>query len=318
MDHAFLQVNRMSDRISGNLLAFVAMVLWATQFPAMAHVMQDWQPILMAPLRLSASAIFLLFLLLVTGGAHHIRNTRWRDVFSLGGLVLTGSTVLFIWGQKYAHPVTAAIVISMMPVISAIFDFFQRRDQITVPVAAGIMLAVVGGYVTALAPGQGLFGFGLQGGELLLLAAITLFVWYTRETTTRLAGISELAQAAFTLTLATIGASVVAVIAVLMGYAEPQFDFRLEFIAIIAWVGAIAVGFSMSLWFAATRRLGTTITTMHHNLVPFYVMLIAVMGGGQIFETQAWGALLVCAGAILAQVPVMGWMRRTRAPTPAV
>lgn len=303
----------MSERISGNLLAFVAMILWATQFPAMAHVMQDWQPILMAPFRLSASAIFVLFLLLVTGGAHHIRNTPWRDVWLLGGVALTASTVLFVWGQKYAHPVTAAIILSMMPVISAIIGYFQRREQVTVPIAAGIVLAIVGGYVTALAPGQGFFAFGLQGGEALLLAAIIIFVWYTRETTSRLAGISELAQAAFTLTLATFSASLVAIAAVAAGFAEPVFDFGLESVAIIAWTGAIAVGFSMSLWFAATRRLGTTVTTMHHNLVPFYVMVMAVAGGGQIVQTQAWGALLVCIGAILAQIPIMQWMQRRRA-----
>jgi drug/metabolite transporter (DMT)-like permease len=304
----------MSGRLAGNITAFVAMILWATQFPAMEHVLQTWQPVLMAPFRLAASAILLLLLLLATGGAHYVRAARWRDVWVLGGLFLAAATVLFVWGQKYTHPVTAAILISMMPVVSALIGFLQGRERVTVPVAAGICLAVIGGYITALSPEAGWFELGLQGGELLLLAAITLFVLYTRETTSRLANISELAQAAFTLTCATIGAAVFALGAVALGHAPPQFDFSPQSVGIIAWVGGISVGLSMVMWFIAARRLGVTITTMHHNLVPFYVMVMALFAGGEIFLTQAWGAVLVCIGAVLAQLPSgYRWARRQEA-----
>lgn len=294
----------MNRRLTGNIMAFVAMIVWATQFPAMAHVMQNWQPLLMAPFRLGASALFLLTLVLLTGGAHQVRNANWRDVWILGGILLSASTLLFVWGQKYAHPVTAAIIISMMPIVSALLGFLQNRERLTIPLAIGIALAVIGGYITALAPGQDWLSLGLEGGEVLLLGAILLFVIYTRETTTRLCNMSELAQAAFTLTCATVGSVLVAAFAVALGYATPEYDFSITSIAIIAWVGAISVGLSMVLWFASARRLGVTVTTMHHNLVPFYVMVMALFAGGEIFQTQAWGALLVCIGAVLAQVPI--------------
>ncbi len=299
----------MSERAVGNLLAFVAMVLWATQFPSMAEVMETWHPILMTPFRLGASAIFLLFVLLVTGGAYHIGRTPWREVWVLGGVLLTLSTVLFVWGQKYAHPVTAAIIISLMPVISAILDVVQRRARVTVPIAVGIALAVAGGFITTLEPGKGGFSLGLMGGELFLLAAVVLFVVYTREATVRLAGISELAQSAFTLAAAAVGAAAVAAVTVLIGQAEPVYDFSPKSVSIIAWVGAMAVGAAMVLWFAAAKRLGVTITSMHHNLVPFYVILMSVAGGGAVLQNQAWGALLVLCGAVLAQLPVTAWLK---------
>ena len=294
----------MNRRLAGNMMAFVAMIVWATQFPAMAHVMQSWHPLLMAPFRLGASALFLLALLLLTGGAHQVRNANWRDVWILGGVFLAASTLLFVWGQKYAHPVTAAIIISMMPIVSALIGYLQNRERLTIPLVIGIVLAVVGGYITALAPGQGWLELGLQGGEILLFGAILLFVLYTRETTSRLSNMSELAQAAFTLTCATVGSVTIAVIAVTLGFATPEYDFSATSIAIIAWVGAMSVGLSMVLWFASARRLGVTVTTMHHNLVPFYVMVMALFAGGEIFQTQAWGAFLVCIGAVLAQVPI--------------
>ncbi len=306
----------MSGRVVGNAVAFVAMMLWATQFPAMEHVMQTWQPILMTPLRLSASAICLLFLLLVTGRSRHIQNVPWRQVWILGGIALTASTVLFVWGQKYTHPVTAAIIVSMMPVMSVVMGYLQRREELSIPIGIGIVLAVFGGYLTALAPDQGWLSFHFRGGEPLLLAAIICFVWYTRETTHRLSGMSELAQAAFTLTFAALGSALFAVAAILLGYAEPVYEFSLTSVGIIAWVGGIAVGVSMVLWFTAARRIGVTVTTMHHNLVPFYVMVMAVATGGALVQTQAWGALLVCAGAVLAQIPVFSLTRRRQFEAP--
>ena len=302
----------MRARVVGNAVAFVSMMLWATQFPAMEHVMQSWQPLLMAPFRLGASAICLLFLLALTGGAHHIRNVPWRDVWIVGGIALTASTVFFVWGQKYTHPVTAAIIVSMMPVLSVLMNFVERRERIDVAVAAGILLTVVGGYITALAPDQGWLSFELRGGELPLLVAVGCFVWYTREATERLGGISELAQAAFTLAFASVGSALVAVAAILLGIAEPVYDFSFASIGIIAWVGAIAIGVPMALWLAASKRLGVTVTAMHHNLVPFYVMIMAVAVGGSLVETQALGALLVCMGALLAQIPLGAYLQRRR------
>ena len=157
-----------------------------------------------------------------------------------------------------------------------------------------------------------------MGGEFPLLGAIVLFVWYSRETTLRLSGISELAQAAFTLATATVGAALVAVAAVLLGLAEPVYDFGPKSIGIIVWVGAVAVGAAMAMWFAATRRLGVTITTMHHNLVPFYVILFSLTGGGVFLQNQAWGAVLVFVGAVLAQLPIMAWLRNRQPRREAV
>jgi drug/metabolite transporter (DMT)-like permease len=307
----------MMQRLSGNAIAFIAMILWATQFPATAMIIDGWDPILMSPFRAGFSGIFLLLALLVTGGAHNLARARWRHVWWLGCIVLAISTVLFIWGQKYTHPITAAVIISMMPLISAAMGFLSRREQLTLPIVVGIVLALAGGYLTNLEPGAGLFGFGFQGGEPYMFASVVLFVWYSRETAERLGGISELAQAAFTLALAALGTAIFAFGCVAAGIVEPVYDLSLRSLGILAWCGAIAIGLAMALWFAAIKRIGTTITTMHHNLVPFYVILFSTLSGGVIYQEQAWGAFLVFLGAALAQIPITGWMRRRALADPA-
>jgi drug/metabolite transporter (DMT)-like permease len=303
------------QRVSGNIIAFAAMFLWATQFPAMALIVGDWDPVLMAPFRAGSSGIFLLFVLLATGGAHHMARVPWLHVMWIGGIVLTGSTIFFIWGQKQTHPVTAAIIVSLMPLISAAIGYLTKRERLTVPIGLGIVLAVAGAYLTNLEPGAGLFGFVLQGGEPYMLASVILFVWYSRETAERLTGISETAQAGFTLAFACLGSTIVAVAAVGLGVVDPVYDLSLKSVGIIAWCGAIAIGLAMALWFAAIKRIGVTVTTMHHNLVPFYVIVFASLGGGAVYGTQAWGAFLVFLGAALAQLPITAWLRRRGAAT---
>ncbi len=302
----------MRHRLSGNAIAFIAMILWATQFPVTAAIIDRWDPVLLAPFRAGFSAVFLLFLLLVTGGAHNVTRAPWPHVWWIGGGLLSASTVLFIWGQKYTDPVTAAIIISMMPLISAGLGLLERTERLTVSIVAGIALAVIGGYLTNLRPGEGLLAFGFQGGEPYMLASVFLFVWYSRVTAKRLTGISNLAQACFTLMVAALGTAAVAIGCVMLGIVDPVYDISVKSMSYIAWCGAIAIGLAMTLWFAAIRRIGVTITTMHHNLVPFYVILMATMVGGTMHLNQTWGALLVFLGAALAQLPIESWLRKRR------
>ncbi len=305
------------QRLTGNLVAFVAMILWATQFPVTSMIIDDWDPVLMAPFRAGFSAIFLLLALLLTGGAHNVLRIPWAPVWLLGCGMLTASTVLFIWGQKYTNPLTAAVIVSMMPLISAAIGLLTRQEKLTVSVSVGILCAVFGCYLTNLEPGSGLLAFGIQGGEPYMFASMVLFVWYSRETAERLSSISELAQAAFTLALAALGTAVFAVFCIGFGIVEPVYDLSFRSLGLLFWVGAFGVGLAMALWFAAIKRIGVTVTTLHHNMVPFYVIIFAAFGGGAIYQNQAWGAFLVFVGAAVAQLPIAHWLRRRAQPEPA-
>ena len=59
----------------------------------------------------------------------------------------------------------------------------------------------------------------------------------------------------------------------------------------------------MVFWMTASRLLGVTVASIHLNGVPFYVILMALAVGGTIYTSQVWGACLVAAGALLAQLP---------------
>ena len=56
----------------------------------------------------------------------------------------------------------------------------------------------------------------------------------------------------------------------------------------------------------ADAELANTIAAIHTNLAPFYVMLIALTFGGAVSGRQVVGAILVAAGALLAQLSSAG------------
>jgi drug/metabolite transporter (DMT)-like permease len=64
-------------------------------------------------------------------------------------------------------------------------------------------------------------------------------------------------------------------------------------------IGGLAI--SQMLWIVAVGKLGVGLAALHINATPFYVMLILFALGGAWNWMQAFGALLVAIGVIIAQ-----------------
>ncbi|MGI9405814.1 MAG: DMT family transporter, partial [Hyphomicrobiaceae bacterium] len=227
-------------------------------------------------------------------------------------------TILLLYGQNLAHPITVAVIISTMPLISAIMGMASGQERLTVPLGIGIVLSIIGGIVTSYAPGSGGDGGGSLIGALLVLVSISLFVAYTRIVNARFPGLPDVAKSGLTCLAATVVVGDLAFASVGWDVVELRYDLSPQTVMLIAWLGAISFGLAMALWFASVRLIGTTITTMHHNIVPFYVIVMSLAGGGAI-ATHHWiGAGLVIAGAIIAQLMPSGETRAAREPAPAV
>ena len=296
----------MSNRLKGNLAAFIAMLLWSTGFPVVAEILRSWDPLLLAPPRLATSATVLLVLLALTGGLTALRNINWWDITWIGGGILSLSTILLLYGQEITHPVAVAVVISTMPMISATMGLFGGQERISVSLAVGIVLSVSGGIVTSLTPGETGANEGSLYGAALVFIAVTLFVWYTRACNERLSRLPDLAKSGLTLLAAAIIVTDITFAAIGWDLAPLQYDMSWRTLALIGWLGGVAIGIAMALWFTSSRLIGVTLTAMHHNLVPFYVILIAFAAGGSIAKHHLLGACLAVTGALIAQLPALG------------
>ena len=129
----------------------------------------------------------------------------------------------------------------------------------------------------------------------------------------RLHALSDLAKT----TLTTLCSAVVVVVLiagfVAVGWVPMELDLSVGTLGLIFWMATIANGASVVLWLWGARLLSVTVGSMHQTLVPFYVMVMVLPLGGEIYTQQLLGGGLVVAGAILAQLPWRpGWLSRRR------
>lgn len=291
----------MSGRFTGNLIGFLAMAAWATQFPLLAKLLESWDPVLMSVVRTLVPALALLLVAALSGTLRGLTLANSYDIVILGGAGLGAATILFVIGQSMTHPVTAAVIVSALPLCSAIVGFLSGEEKITWRLAAAIALALAGGAVCALAGKTETLEF--SGGELFILAGVFLFAWYTRESLSRFAGLAPTTQAGITMLAAGYVSFVIFAFCLPLGLAEFRLDLTVDGLLLLAWVCLGSLALSMALWFWASRELGVTVAGMHHNMVPFYVVLMSAAFGAEVLAGHMIGAALVIAGAVLAQLP---------------
>lgn len=301
----------MSGRLLGNIVAFLAMAAWATQFPLLAKLLETWDPVALSIARTLVPGLALLFVALLTGSLRYLRLCHSFDIVLIGGAGLGVATILFVIGQSLTHPVTASVIVSTLPLCSALIGFAAGEEKIGIKLSLAIVLALVGGAVCALAGQDARITF--QGGELFILGSVFIFAWYTRASIKRLGDLPPVVQAGITMIPAGYVAYVVFALALPLGLAEIRFDAEPYSLMLLAWVCIASLGLSMALWFWASRELGVTVAGMHHNMVPFYVVVMSLFLDAEILPGHIAGAALVVAGAVLAQLPDF---RRQRAVPP--
>ncbi len=298
----------MSGRLTGNLIGFLAMAAWATQFPLLAKLLETWDPVLMAVARTLIPAVVLLAVAAATGALRGLSVHNAKDIMIVGGGGLGVATILFVVGQSMTHPITASVIVSTLPLCSALIGFASGEEKITLKLSAAIALALIGGAVCALA--GDVSGIKFNGGELFILAGVFLFAWYTRESLRRFAGLAPTTQAGITMLAGGYVSFVIFALCLPLGFAEIRVDFAMQSLMLLAWVCIGSLALSMALWFWASRELGVTVAGMHHNMVPFYVVLMSAAFGSEVLPGHMIGAALVVSGAVLAQLPAS----RRRAP----
>ena len=293
----------LSERAIGNVTAVACMLAWSTSFLFTEDLLADWHPLLLSAVRTSMAAIVLCLVTAMIG--------RWHEMFQLpvihlagaGGIGLTAANLLLVWGQDYLDPVSTAIIISCLPAVSVAFGWFGGTERLTVVLAAGILLAIVGGTLASLGIQRGEGSESSLIGVAMIVSATVFYIWYTRTIVAICPTLSSVSKAAVCMVVSALMIIICAEVAVLSDAIPVRYELSPATLAKLLWLGAIAIGGSTALWFMAGRMVGVTVASMHHNLVPFYVMLMAVAMGDSISMQTLIGAGLVVSGAVLAQLP---------------
>ena len=273
--------------------ALLGAFLFGASTPVAKLLVGEIDPLLLAGLLYAGSGIGLTLWLLarrVRPGASRIALPR-GDVPWLAGAVIAGGVaapVLLMLGLASTEASTAALLLNLEGVFTALIAWFAFRENFDRRVLAGMVLIVAGGLLLAWRPG----GFTLAWPAVAIAAACLLWALdnnLTRKVSTSdavvIAGVKGLVAGAVNVSLA-----------LALGSAAP---------AAKLWLAAAAVGFagygvSLALFVVALRQLGAARTAAYFSTAPFIGAALAFAALGESQTPLFWiAALLMAAGVAL-------------------
>ncbi len=283
------------------------MLVWAMGLPAADYLIGPVPPLWLTAARMVVAALVLLPVWLLLERPD-LRPIPWRLAIGVGALLAAGAFLLVV-AQAQTDAVTVAVVSAAMPVVGLGIEVLTDGRRLTLAMGMGVALSLFGG-ILALGTGMGT-GMGEAGlrldlglGALAALASITLYTLGSRWTVTALPGLTPLGRS----TLTILGAALVTILAATLatGLGAPGPDWAAlglrEAVALLIY-GVFAMALSQILWIASIGHLGIGLGALHINAAPFYVMVFLFLLGQPWNWMQAFGALVVGLGVLIAQAP---------------
>ncbi|WP_254546019.1 DMT family transporter [Halomarina pelagica] len=156
--------------LNGVLFVILAAV-WGTSFVAIEVGLEHFPPLLFAALRYAvAGAIVLGYATLTTDRWRPVTRDDWTAVGVVGAFVIAGYHGLLYLGELHVPGAIAAVIVSLSPVLTAVFASAFLADERLGPVeVAGLAFGLLGVVVVAAPDPAALVGSTLLGVALVFL-----------------------------------------------------------------------------------------------------------------------------------------------------
>lgn len=286
-------------KIQSTPLLFVLLAtLWGTSFVAIEVGLARVPPLLFAALRYDlAGAVVLGYAALRYDRWLPVARRDWTAIVTSGLLLIAVFHALLYLGQGTISGAIAAIVVSLVPLLTALFDHSLLGERQLEPVGgAGLAVGVVGvGVVANPTPGS-LDPAAIAGIGLVFLAAVA-FALGTVVTRSLESGLPTVAHQAWVM---LVGAGVLHAVSAVRGEQFVASAWSVDVVAALVFlaVGSGVVGFL--LYFELLDRVGPSDLNLVNYFVPVVTALVGWAVLGEVLETTAVvGFALVFAGFLL-------------------
>lgn len=268
----------MSRRTIAMLSLLFVMVIWGSAFSVTKAAIAEVPPVLIAFLRYAlAAAILLPLALLRRSSSPPMSKQHWLTVAAMGvcGFTLfqAGSNI----AQSYTTATQAAMIQSIIPVLTAILAAVVLRERPSGRRVAGIALSLAGVCAVVLVTAPGESGSSPVLGGVIMLAAVSTWAIYT-VLAKRLTGADLLQVTAYSTTFGALfllplalfesGGLVVPVISA-GGWLS------------IAYLGVMSSALACLLYNHSLEHLEANQAATFINLVPIVGVLVAVLFLGE-------------------------------------
>lgn len=285
-----------------DLLLAILVLIWGLNFTVVKAALAEWHPLAFNALRFVLAGAFLFAVQRARaprGGGEPIARRDWPALVALGILGNTVYQVFFILGLDATLAGNSALVLSMTPVFITLLSVTFRHERVS-PVAwagvtvsfAGVALVIAGGARVALA------GHTVRG-DLLTLAASLCWALYTVALSPYVRRYGALRMTATTL---YIGGAALVLVALPFLWTQEWARIGVVGWGGVVYGGVLAIGVAYLLWYSGVKKIGSTRTAVHSNLVPAVALVVAWLGLG---ERPTWlqiaGALAIFAGIALTR-----------------
>jgi drug/metabolite transporter (DMT)-like permease len=284
---------------TANLICVASMMVWAAGLPAADLIIPLIPPLPLTAMRTGLAALVLMIVWVALEGFDPVRRANWAQGIFVGGICIGLGAVFLVIGQAYTDAVTVSIITASMPLIGIGLEILLDGRQLSKALILGLLLSLAGGMI-ALA--QGGFSLDLGLGAIAAFASCLAFTWGSRATIVTFPDMTPLGRttltvsgafiASLTLTLAWAALGGPPVLWAAIGWRE---------IGALAIFGIGSLALSQILWIIGVERIGIGAASLHMNAVPFYVMIFAFAFGAEWNWLQAFGAVVVVIGVLIAQ-----------------
>jgi len=295
-----------------SLVLLLSALIWGAMIPVLGHLAQHYDKWLLAWLRyLLGMPVLWLAMLMVKRPVGEPKPLRAGQLLQLGA-AMTAFSVFCTFGVAHAHPATAAIVLMCGPIWATLLARLMLGARTPPGFALTLALVVAGGVLVVLgAPGRASGGFGLRGGEILLVIAQLCWSWYSIRAQQWLADRGQIALSALTSTVASGLLGLVCLVVWLAG----GIDWPTEMpsavdIGMLAWVGILGVAVAIVLWNVGVSIVGVAVASLFSNSAPVFAIGVAALMGIEPTWLQLAGGVVVMVGIAQLQLRQMRGARR--------
>lgn len=286
-----------TERLKALAALVTAVVLFASAFVAIRAIVAagSYSPGQLVLARMSVAAACLVVLAVARGGVRIPRGRDWIAFFVLGGLGQAAYQLLLNTGQRTVDAGTAALLVSLSPILASIMAVAFLGERLTWAGWAGTGIAFTGAGIIAASAGVSLH---MEPGVLLVMGATVFWATYQVVQKTVCDGYSPLELTAWPTWIA------VALLLPFFGASTLQSAVAAPASATlgVVWLGAMSSVGGFLAWSYAVKRLPVVVFSNALFAVPVAAFVIALVLLGEVPDPLAFvGGAVVIAGVVLAQ-----------------
>jgi drug/metabolite transporter (DMT)-like permease len=287
----------------------ITVLIWSANFPVVKAAIGQVGPLTFTSLRYVVATLTLFALVRWRTGAIRAPAGQWWRLVLLGVLGFGFYQITWTLGLTTISAGDSALIVAAAPVLTALLAGAVGLDRLTLPKAAGALVAFVG-VALVVTSGQGLAAGMWSTGYLLTITAMVLWALYMILGTRFLARVDPLSATAWailggTLFLLPFGAWEAAT--------RPAVAVSPAVLVAVVYSGSLAAGVSIVFVNNGIRVVGPARASATQFVVPFGAVLLgAVFLGESVAPVQLVGGIVIIVGVVLTRSAMLFPRRRSR------